>query len=53
MEKINDFEGMSSMTLTVNLSGGKGDVAWQHTQLFRQSMEEKDSSPLEIIINFK
>ncbi|CAH1164743.1 unnamed protein product [Phaedon cochleariae] len=37
-----NFSGCSSLCLKANLSGGKGDVAWQHAQLFRQSTDSKD-----------
>jgi hypothetical protein len=33
--KSEGLSGSKKLTLTALMSGGKGDVAWQHTQLFR------------------
>ncbi|XP_059057939.1 peptide-N(4)-(N-acetyl-beta-glucosaminyl)asparagine amidase [Achroia grisella] len=33
----------TTAVITVDLSGGNGDVAWQHAQIFRQSLETKSS----------
>ncbi|CAG0892790.1 unnamed protein product [Cyprideis torosa] len=32
----------SSVVLSIRLSGGQGSSAWQHAQLFRQSLKEKE-----------
>ena len=50
---ISDLAGSNTMTLTAHMRGGKGDVAWQHTQLFRQGMAETDIFPLDIKITLK
>ncbi|KAM4689270.1 peptide-N(4)-(N-acetyl-beta-glucosaminyl)asparagine amidase isoform 2-T2 [Discoglossus pictus] len=47
-----EFLNASEIALEAELSGGDGDSAWQHTQLFRQSLNEKENS-LEIIISLK
>ena len=35
-----DFTGAVALTLSAYLKGGKGSVSWQHTQLFRCSLED-------------
>lgn len=38
----NLLEGRKSFEIVTRLSGGRGDVAWQHAQLFRQSLNSND-----------
>ncbi|XP_072507259.1 peptide-N(4)-(N-acetyl-beta-glucosaminyl)asparagine amidase isoform X2 [Notamacropus eugenii] len=47
-----DFSDATEVILEAKLSGGDGDVAWQHTQLFRQSLNDRGENCLEIIIKF-
>uniref|UniRef100_H2PBB4 Peptide-N(4)-(N-acetyl-beta-glucosaminyl)asparagine amidase n=1 Tax=Pongo abelii TaxID=9601 RepID=H2PBB4_PONAB len=47
-----DFSGATEVILEAELSRGDGDVAWQHTQLFRQSLNDHEEDCLEIIIKF-
>ncbi|KAF4518385.1 hypothetical protein B566_EDAN010477 [Ephemera danica] len=41
--------GCTQLTLTAELSGSHGDLAWQHTQLFRQDMNGS-SFPLQVTL---
>ncbi|XP_011196371.2 peptide-N(4)-(N-acetyl-beta-glucosaminyl)asparagine amidase isoform X2 [Zeugodacus cucurbitae] len=43
--------GASVFEIKAVLSGGKGDVAWQHAQLFRQSLNQNESL-FDLQINF-
>ena len=46
--------GLKTLTLKSTLSGGKGDVGWQHAQLFRTAFDKNDDSmQLKIIIKLK
>ncbi|XP_076294148.1 N-glycanase Pngl [Lasioglossum baleicum] len=47
------LEGSIKLTLTATVSGGKGDCAWQHAQLFRQSLETKGDRSFIINIQLK
>ena len=49
-ETVTELQGETGFSLSAHLSGGKGDVAWQHTQLFRQSANDFASAPLDIKI---
>lgn len=50
IRSYNDFSGATEVTLEAELSRGDGGVAWQHTQLFRQSLSDPGENGLEIII---
>ncbi|XP_021941352.1 peptide-N(4)-(N-acetyl-beta-glucosaminyl)asparagine amidase isoform X2 [Zootermopsis nevadensis] len=47
-----DFQGCSQLEFTAQLRGGTGECAWQHAQLFRQNINDKDY-PLDVIIRLK
>ncbi|XP_015263723.1 PREDICTED: peptide-N(4)-(N-acetyl-beta-glucosaminyl)asparagine amidase isoform X1 [Gekko japonicus] len=46
-----DISNVTDVLLKAELSGGDGDIAWQHTQLFRQSLNDGEDC-FEIIIKF-
>ena len=50
---LKDLAGSKTMTLTAHMRGGKGDVAWQHTQLFRQELSQVAHYPLDIKITLR
>ncbi|XP_053455412.1 peptide-N(4)-(N-acetyl-beta-glucosaminyl)asparagine amidase isoform X2 [Nycticebus coucang] len=52
LRSYHDFSSATEVILEAELSRGDGDVAWQHTQLFRQSLNDHEENCLEIIIKF-
>nr|XP_031533620.1 peptide-N(4)-(N-acetyl-beta-glucosaminyl)asparagine amidase isoform X2 [Vicugna pacos] len=52
LRSYGDFSGATEVILEAELSRGDGVVAWQHTQLFRQSLNDHEENCLEIIIKF-
>ncbi|XP_034849454.1 peptide-N(4)-(N-acetyl-beta-glucosaminyl)asparagine amidase isoform X2 [Mirounga leonina] len=52
LHSYRDFSGATEVILEAKLSRGDGGVAWQHTQLFRQSLNDHEENCLEIIIKF-
>uniref|UniRef100_A0A673T5Z6 Peptide-N(4)-(N-acetyl-beta-glucosaminyl)asparagine amidase n=1 Tax=Suricata suricatta TaxID=37032 RepID=A0A673T5Z6_SURSU len=52
LHSYHDFSGATEVILEAELSRGDGGVAWQHTQLFRQSLNDHEENCLEIIIKF-
>lgn len=49
-----ELKGETNITLKAELTGGEGDVAWQHAQLFRKPIDcTSESYPLSITITLK
>uniref|UniRef100_A0A3Q2PTR9 Peptide-N(4)-(N-acetyl-beta-glucosaminyl)asparagine amidase n=1 Tax=Fundulus heteroclitus TaxID=8078 RepID=A0A3Q2PTR9_FUNHE len=46
------FAGSSELIVAAELSGGDGDNSWQHSQLFRQALDEQEPS-FEVIIQLQ
>ncbi|XP_054847912.1 LOW QUALITY PROTEIN: peptide-N(4)-(N-acetyl-beta-glucosaminyl)asparagine amidase [Eublepharis macularius] len=51
LHSYSDISNVTDVLLKAELSGGDGDIAWQHTQLFRQSLNDGEDC-FEIIIKF-
>ena len=47
------LNGSKTLKLTATLTGGKGDVAWQHAQLFRQPFDSQSEYPLDVAVFLK
>ena len=47
------FSGCTELRLSAELSGGNGREAWQHAQLFRQSLTESHEHPLKITLHLR
>ena len=45
------FSGSRDLQLAAELTGGSGRMAWQHAQLFRQSLNDLHEHPLVIILH--
>jgi len=48
-----ELEGSDYLELKATLSGGSGSNAWQHTQLFRSSLDETDAIGLVLTVYFR
>lgn len=54
--KVQSFPSLSGSTefiIVAELCGGDGDAAWQHAQLFRQSLKETDEPSFEILVQLE
>lgn len=50
---VSALSGSSDFIIAAELSGGDGDVSWQHAQIFRQSLKEKDEAAFEILVELE
>lgn len=52
IQTMSELTGATAFSINVTMRGGKGETAWQHTQLFRQRIGSNDY-PFEINVTFK
>lgn len=52
IQTMSELNGATAFSINVTMQGGKGETAWQHTQLFRQRIGSTDY-PFEINVTFK
>ncbi|TRY74150.1 hypothetical protein DNTS_004221 [Danionella cerebrum] len=53
MHRFSNLSGGTELIVEAELTGGEGDVSWQHTQLFRQSLKEKDKAMFEVLVEME
>ncbi|XP_070777834.1 peptide-N(4)-(N-acetyl-beta-glucosaminyl)asparagine amidase [Enoplosus armatus] len=53
MQSFQSLSGSSEVTVVAGLSGGEGETSWQHSQLFRESLEGTEESSFEILIHLE
>ncbi|XP_066530693.1 peptide-N(4)-(N-acetyl-beta-glucosaminyl)asparagine amidase isoform X2 [Hoplias malabaricus] len=53
MHSLKHLSGSSELVLEAELSGGDGNVAWQHAQIFRQSLKDTGKVSLELIMEME
>ncbi|EZA49839.1 Peptide-N(4)-(N-acetyl-beta-glucosaminyl)asparagine amidase [Ooceraea biroi] len=51
--RTEEVRGAVKLNVIVKLSGGEGELAWQHAQLFRQSLEKIDEPSMIISIKLR
>ncbi|KAK7124588.1 hypothetical protein R3I94_018836 [Phoxinus phoxinus] len=47
------LSGGEELIVEAELTGGEGEVSWQHTQLFRQSLKDKEKVLFEIVVEME
>lgn len=45
--------GSAEVVVEAELSGGDGEEAWQHAQLFRQSLKDTEATSFEILLEME
>lgn len=50
MHTSTGLTGSAEVVVEAELTGGDGEAAWQHAQLFRQSLKDTESSSFEILV---
>ncbi|XP_021415900.2 peptide-N(4)-(N-acetyl-beta-glucosaminyl)asparagine amidase [Oncorhynchus mykiss] len=53
MHLLPGLSGSSELVLEAELAGGEGESSWQHSQLFRRSLNEPEESSLEILVEME
>ncbi|KAM9434363.1 peptide-N(4)-(N-acetyl-beta-glucosaminyl)asparagine amidase isoform 1-T1 [Clarias gariepinus] len=53
MHSATGLTGSAEVVVEAELSGGDGDAAWQHAQLFRQSLKDTETSSFEIVVEME
>ncbi|XP_043993707.1 peptide-N(4)-(N-acetyl-beta-glucosaminyl)asparagine amidase isoform X1 [Gambusia affinis] len=52
LQSFSSLSGSSELIVAAELSGGDGDTSWQHSQLFRQGLNEQEAS-FEVVIQLQ
>lgn len=53
MHSAASLSGGTELVVEAELTGGEGDVSWQHAQLFRQSLKETEKVLFELLIEME
>ena len=51
--ECDDNAECESLNVKFIMKGGKGDIAWQHTQMFRSSLDDVSFIGLDILVELK
>lgn len=50
---FDEFSGSADLRLAAEMTGGTGRTAWQHAQLFRQSLTDSHEHPLVVLLHLR